>query len=90
MKYYHWNPEKNQQLQQERGISFEEVLLHIQQGDEVDIVEHPNQARYPNQKISVVIVDDYAYLVPFVETETEICLKTIIPSRQATKKYLGR
>jgi uncharacterized DUF497 family protein len=90
MKYYNWNPEKNQQLQQERGISFEEVLLHIQQGDEVDIVEHPNQARYPNQKISVVIVDDYAYLVPFVETETEIFLKTIIPSRKATKKYLGR
>lgn len=90
MKYYNWNPKKNQQLQQERGISFEEVLLHIQQGDEVDIVEHPNQARYPNQKISVVIVDDYAYLVPFVETETEIFLKTIIPSRKATRKYLGR
>ena len=50
MKYYNWNPEKNQLLQQERGISFEEVLLHIQQGDEVDIVEHPNQARYPNHK----------------------------------------
>ena len=90
MKYYNWNPEKNQLLQQERGISFEEVLLHIQQGDEVDIVEHPNQARYPNQKISAVIIDDYAYLVPFVETETEILLKTIIPSRRATKKYLGK
>ncbi len=90
MKYYNWNPEKNQQLQLERGISFEEIVFHIQQGDEADIVEHPNRERYPNQKISVVIIDNYAYLVPFVETDTEIFLKTIIPSRKATKKYLGK
>ena len=72
-----------------RGISFEEVVFHIENGDEIDILDHPNQERYPGQKISVVIVVDYAYLVPFVETETEVFLKTIIPSRAATRKYLG-
>jgi uncharacterized DUF497 family protein len=89
MKFYNWNPEKNEFLKSERNISFEEVIFHIQNGDEVDIYDHPNQERYPNQKISVVIVEEYAYLVPYVESETEIFLKTIIPSRKATKKYLG-
>ena len=73
----------------ERGISFEEVVLNIQLGNEVDIFEHPNQARYPGQQISVVAIEGYAYLVPFVENEEEIFLKTIIPSRKATKQYLG-
>ncbi|MBT3712172.1 MAG: BrnT family toxin [Anaerolineae bacterium] len=89
MKFYNWNPEKNEFLKSERNISFEEVIFHIQNGDEVDIYDHPNQERYPNQKISVVIVEEYAYLVPYVESETEIFLNTIIPSRKATKKYLG-
>ena len=88
MKRFSWNPEKNEQLKQERGISFEEIVFHIQQGDEVDIFEHPNQERYPGQKISVVLIEGYAYLVPYVESETEIFLKTIIPSRKATKKYV--
>ena len=73
----------------ERSISFEEVVLNIQLGNEVDIFEHPNQERYPGQRISVVVIEGYAYLVPFVENEEEIFLKTIIPSRKATKKYLG-
>ena len=89
MKYYNWNPEKNELLKRERQISFEEVIFHIQNGDEVDIYDHPNQERYPKQKISVVIIEEYAYLVPYIETDTEIFLKTIIPSRKATKKYLG-
>ena len=89
MKFYNWNPEKNEFLKSERNISFEEVIFHIQNGDEVDIYDHPNQERYPNQKISVVIIEEYAYLVPYVESETEIFLNTIIPSRKATKKYLG-
>mgnify|MGYP004005099573 FL=1 len=89
MKFYNWNPEKNEFLKSERNISFEEVIFHIQNGDEVDIYDHPNQEHYPNQKISVVIIEEYAYLVPYVESETEIFLKTIIPSRKATKKYLG-
>ncbi len=89
MKHYTWNPEKIFKLKSERHISFEEIVFHIEQGDEVDIYEHPNQERYKGQKISVVIIENYAYLVPFVETETEIFLKTIIPSRKATKKYIG-
>ena len=89
MKSYTWNPEKNELLKKTRGISFEEVLLHIQLGNEVDIFDHPNQDRYPGQKISVILIEGYAYLVPFVENEDEIFLKTIIPSRKATKRYLG-
>ena len=88
MKHYNWDSGKNEKLKAERNISFEEVVFHIRQGDEVDVFEHPNQERYPGQKISVVLVESYAYLVPYVETETEIFLKTIIPSRKATKKYV--
>jgi hypothetical protein len=89
MKSYAWNPEKNELLKQERGISFEEILLNIQIGSEIDLYEHPNQERYPGQKVSVVLVEGYAYLVPFVESEEEFFLKTIIPSRKATKRYAG-
>lgn len=81
--------EKNESLKDERGISFEEVVFHIQLGNEVDVYEHPNQERYPDQKISAVLIDDYVYLVPYVESENEIFLKTIIPSRKATKQYSG-
>lgn len=87
MKHYNWDPSKNEKLKAERNISFEEVVFHIGQGDEVDVFEHPNQERYPGQKISVVLIEGYAYLVPYVESETEIFLKTIIPSRKATRKY---
>lgn len=89
MKQYNWNNEKNKILQKERNISFEDIVFHIMNGDEVAIYDHPNSERYPNQKISAVIVDNYVYLVPFVETEDEIFLKTIIPSRKATKQFLG-
>ncbi len=89
MKTYAWSSDKNNTLRNERNISFEEVVLHIQLGNEVDIYDHPNQERYPGQKISVVLIEDYAYLVPFVEDKEQIFLKTIIPSRKATKHYLG-
>lgn len=89
MKHFNWDPDKNEQLKRERGISFEEAIFHIENGDEADAFEHPNQDRYPGQKILVVVVVDYAYLVPYVESDTEVLLKTIIPSRAATKKYLG-
>jgi len=89
MKTFAWNSEKNELLKAERGIWFEEVVLNIQLGNEVDIFEHPDQERYPGQQISVVVIEGYAYLVPFVEDEEEIFLKTIIPSRKATKQYLG-
>ncbi len=85
---YQWNEDKNAWLKQNRHISFEEIVLAIQSGKEVNVFEHPNQIRYPGQKILVVIVNNYAYLVPFVESEAAIFWKTIIPSRKATKQYL--
>jgi uncharacterized DUF497 family protein len=88
MKTINWNPEKNQILIQERNISFEDVLFAIQQFDLLDDMKHPNEQKYPNQRVFVVNIDGYVYLVPYVETETEFFLKTIIPSRKATKKYL--
>lgn len=88
MKYLDWSPEKNAQLFEERDISFEEVVIAIGEGCLLDIVEHPNPAKYPDQQIFVVQVYDYVYLVPFIEDNEKIFLKTIIPSRKATKKYL--
>ena len=76
-------------MKKERGISFEEIVFHIERGDILDILEHPNKDKYLGQKIFVIDVEGYAYLVPFLETEDEVVLKTIIPSRKATKRYLG-
>lgn len=90
MKTYTWNEEKNQRLKIERGVSFEQVLVHIAAGNLLDIIEHPHPEKYKGQRIFIVKMRDYAWLVPFVESENEIFLKTIIPSRKATKKYLGR
>lgn len=89
MKTINWNLDKNRQLQEERGISFEDVVVYLLQGDVLDIVEHPNQEKYSGQRIFVLNIDDYVYLVPYVESREEIFLKTIIPSRKATKEYLG-
>lgn len=89
MKSYAWSSDKNEQLIRERNISFEEIVVNIYLGNEVDVFDHPNQGRYPGQKISVVVVEDYVFLVPYIETEEEVFLKTIIPSRKATKQYLG-
>ena len=90
MKRFNWNAEKNEQLRLKRGVSFEEILFHIEKGDILEILAHPNQGKYEGHKIFVVLVDDYVHLVPFVEDETEVFLKTIIPSRRATKEYLIR
>ncbi len=87
MKHFVWNAEKNQSIKGERKISFEEIIFYIENGYILDILQHPNQEKYKGQKIFVVNVENYAYLVPFVETEHEIFLKTIIPSRKATNKY---
>lgn len=89
MKPFTWNPEKNSLLKQERGISFEDVVFHIMAGDILDTVDHPNQAKYPGLKIHVVEIEAYVYLVPFVESEIEVFLKTIIPSRKATNTFRG-
>ncbi|MCH7882384.1 MAG: BrnT family toxin [Proteobacteria bacterium] len=88
MSHFAWNSEKNAQLVRERGISFERVIYHIERNEILDIVKHPNSSKYPNQRIFILDIGNYAYLVPFLETESEIFLKIIIPSRKATKKYL--
>jgi uncharacterized DUF497 family protein len=89
MKTFAWNEEKNARLKSARGVSFEEVVIHLAAGDILDIIEHPNSKRYGGQRIFIVKMNNYAWLVPFVESEKEIFLKTIIPSRKATKKYLS-
>ena len=89
MKYFAWNPEKNEQPKTERNISFEEIVFYIEKGQLLDTVEHPNQERYAGQRIFIVEINEYAYLVPFVEDERAVFLKTIIPSRKATQMYLA-
>lgn len=89
MKPITWNVEKNAILKKERGVSFEDVVFHIMAGDVLDTLDHPNQERYPGQQIHVVAIEEYIYLVPFVESDEEVFLKTIIPSRKATKIYRG-
>ncbi len=90
MKYFSWSSQKNESLKSERGVSFEEAVFHIERGDLLDIMEHPNEERYRGQWIFVVNIGGYAYLVPFVESGTEAFLKTVIPSRKATDTYLRR
>lgn len=88
-KHFAWDPDKNLKLKRERGVSFEEVLFHIEAGDVLDVLDHPNPKRYPGQKIYVILIDGYVHLVPFGESGDEIFLKTIIPSRKATRLFNG-
>lgn len=85
-----WNPEKNLQLQQDRGINFEMVAQAIKDKKSLDDIPHPNQGKYPSQKILVIEINQYIYTVPYVEDDNYYFLKTIIPSRKMTKKYLGK
>jgi uncharacterized DUF497 family protein len=89
MKNIRWDRSKNEKLKGDRDVSFEMVLVAMTQGNILDDYTHPNQERYPNQRLLVVKIREYAYLVPYVETDREIFLKTIIPSRKATKQYLN-
>ena len=89
MKIFKWNAEKNDVLAMKRGITFEEIVKRIESGAKTIETDHPNKKKYPNQKILIIDMDGYAYLVPYVIDKNEYFLKTIIPSRKATKKYLG-
>ncbi len=89
VKYFAWDDAKNAKLKADRGIGFEDIVFHIERGDLLDTLEHPNPDRYGGQRIFVVRREDYVYLVPFVEDDHTVFLKTIIPSRKATKKYLA-
>ena len=90
MKPFRWNPEKNETLRSARDVSFENIVVAIESGGLLDILTHPNPAKYPKQRILVVACDNYAYLVPFVEEDEYFFLKTVIPSRKATKDYLNQ
>lgn len=88
MKPFRWSAEKNRQLKIERGVSFEQMVVAMDDGGLLDILEHPNSAKYPKQKVLVAGNDGYAYLVPCVEASDHVFLKTVIPSRKATRDYL--
>lgn len=90
MKPFRWNHEKNDLLKRERAISFEQIVLAIEADGLLDELRHPNPEKYPNQSVLVVAVDDYVYLVPYVEEPDYFFLKTVIPSRKATRDYLPR
>ena len=87
MKTYRWSEKKNKQLEQSRGISFEDIVLAVESGGLVDMLAHPNPRRYPNQNVLVVAVMEYVFLVPHVEEGHHVFLKTIIPSRYALRDY---
>ena len=88
MKVFQWDNEKNELLKNSRGVCFEQVVILMEREDILETIEHPNQNKYAGQKIATVMIDDYAYLVPYVQKSDEIFLKTIIPSRKATNKYM--
>lgn len=89
-KYFDWDEKKNLKLKQSRNITFEEIIYSISDGKLLDVVTHKNSAKYPNQKIFIVEVDNYAYIVPFIENEDHYFLKTIFPSRKATRTYIRK
>jgi len=90
MKYFDWSKDKNQKLKSQRGITFEEIVIAIHEGNLITTIKHRNSNKYKNQKIYIVAVKEYVYLVPFVEDEEKFFLKTIYPSRKHTKKYLKK
>ena len=88
MNIFRWDNEKNELLKSTRGVCFEQVVLLMEKGEILDTIENPNQEKYPGQKIAVLMIDTYVYLVPYVENNEEIFLKTIVPSRKATNMYM--
>ena len=89
MKEYVWSDAKDRKLRKDRGIGFLNIVDAIAAGGLLDVLEHPDPAKYAGQKIFVVRHRGYVYLVPFVENESELVLKTVIPSRKATRDYGG-
>lgn len=90
MRYFDWDKKKNTKLIKERKVSFEIVITYLHEDAILDKVKHPNQAKYPNQNMYIIEIDEYVYSIPYVEDKEKIFLKTIIPSRKLTKKYLNK
>jgi len=89
MKHIRWDENKNEWLKRERGVCFEQIVVLFEQGYVLEIVDNPNRTKYPGQKMAIVEIDGYAFLVPYEQHDNDMELKTIIPSRKATKQYLG-
>ncbi len=87
IKPFEWNDDKNKLLKDQRGICFEDVILSLESGKLLDVVPHPNLEKYPNQRLFILLIQEYTYYIPFVEDETKIFLKNIIPSRKYHKTY---
>lgn len=90
MGVFFWDDDKNAVLKKTRGVSFEDIVLCIENGHLLDVLEHPNRSRYPTQWVYVVEVKGYVYLVPFIKDKLGHFLKTIFPSRKYTQLYLER
>ena len=90
MKPFRWDSGKNESLKAARGISFENVVVSVESGGLLDTVAHPNQAKYPRQKVMIVAIENYAYLVPYVDEDDYYFLKTVIPSRKATRELVNK
>jgi uncharacterized DUF497 family protein len=86
MNIFRWDSEKTDLLKKNRGVCFEQIVLLMERGDVLETIEHPNQDKYPGQKIAIIGIEDYVYLVPYIDNGDELFLKTIIPSRKATNK----
>jgi uncharacterized DUF497 family protein len=84
MKYLNWDSKKNEILKHVRGISFEEIAHLIESGQILGIEENPRRS---NQKIYILEIENYAVVVPFIESDDEIFLKTDFPSRKYAKRY---
>lgn len=89
MSEFDWSDEKSESLEETRGICFEDIVVHVQNGCVIEIIKHPNKERYPNQNMMVLDVEGYIYIVPYVKSKGVRFLKTIIPSRKATREYLS-
>jgi uncharacterized DUF497 family protein len=85
---YQWNTDKNKFLKENRGVTFEQIVMHVENGDVIDIIDHPNAIKYSHQRVLIIKINEYVYSVPFVEENKIRFLKTIIPSRKLTKLYL--
>lgn len=85
---YQWNADKNKFLKKHRGVTFEQIVMHVENGDVIDIIDHPNATKYSHQRVLIIKINEYVYSVPFVEENEIRFLKTIIPSRKLTKQYL--
>ena len=88
MKPFVWDENKSELLKRGRGVSFEEVVFHINNGDLLARLDHPNRAKYSHQQIFVVLIGDYVYMIPFVEDDKKYFLKTIIPNRKLKREYI--